>query len=89
MRCGAVRCGRQEKGRSRVRSRDEEALVFPVERLASWQRRALLMQEKENEGGGGGGILAYKVMGKICKWYSLNPRVTVAATTMVIGFCQP
>lgn len=30
-----------------MRSRDEEALVFPVERVASWQRRALLMQETE------------------------------------------
>jgi len=50
-----VRCGRQEKGRARVRSRDEEALVFPVERVASWQRRALLMQETVKEGVGEGG----------------------------------
>ena len=42
-----MRCRRQEKGSSRVKSRDEEALVFPVERGASWQRRALLMQETE------------------------------------------
>ena len=35
-----------------MRSRDEEALVFPVERVASWQRRALLMQETAKEGVG-------------------------------------
>ena len=38
-----------------MRSRDEEALVFPVERVASWQRRALLMQETVKEGVGEGG----------------------------------